>query len=536
MVTVVAPDGLIAERYRLLHPLGSGASATVWAAADETLGRQVALKVLSGPAAIDLGEREQLRREARALAALAHPHIIVVFDFLETPGLDGTVQPVLITELLDGVSLAARLVEGPLDWPEALSVCGQLADALTAAHRAGIVHRDVTPANVMLTDLGAKLLDFGIAQAALEEGTVDGQTVGTPVCMAPEQLAGDGALPASDVYALGCVLHWCLTGQPPYRDRDVTWLSHAHLHAAPPPLEVQGLPRDISAFYLACLSKDPAQRPTAAQAAETLAPYIAKPVRETAPVPTLADEVLQDGNTTQMLPLFDVSDPEPADTDAPDAATTAAASTPRSAGRHAGVSSGIDRRRLLPIGLLLAALVAIVLLILGLAHATSGGGTSTAQSTATSSSTGTGTATASATSGVDVVTLPSTSAAASAASPSRSATTTGIPSLPNPAGNLIGYVQALSGQVQALIAQGPETLRASAGQDLISSLGDLQHAIAAAQDNGGKRQWRTVDNTISDIERQISGDASAGRISASAANLLNGELRRLFASLPGNGG
>src|SRR5690242_7776951 len=144
-VRVVAPAGVIAGRYRILRPLGSGASASVWAAADQTLGRTVALKLLSDAAASDARERERLRGEARALASLAHPHIVTVFDFLEAPGLDGSVQPVLVTELLEGESLQARLERGPLPWAEALSVLAELAEALAAAHRIGIVHRDVKP-------------------------------------------------------------------------------------------------------------------------------------------------------------------------------------------------------------------------------------------------------------------------------------------------------------------------------------------------------------------------------------------------------
>jgi len=122
-VRVVAPAGVIADRYRLQRPLGSGASASVWAAADQTLGRSVALKLLSDASAADQRERERLRSEARALASLAHPHIVTVFDYLEAPGLDGSVQPVLVTELLEGRSLQARLAQGPLPWGEALSVC-----------------------------------------------------------------------------------------------------------------------------------------------------------------------------------------------------------------------------------------------------------------------------------------------------------------------------------------------------------------------------------------------------------------------------
>src|SRR5713226_7213451 len=128
------PDLLIAERYRLVRPLGSGGSATVWQAADTALHRTVALKLLHGASVADPVERERLRREARALARLTHPRITVVFDYLERPLPDGTPQPVLVTELLTGQSLAGRLQSGPLPPAEAITVCAQLADALRAAH------------------------------------------------------------------------------------------------------------------------------------------------------------------------------------------------------------------------------------------------------------------------------------------------------------------------------------------------------------------------------------------------------------------
>jgi serine/threonine protein kinase len=201
------PGALIADRYRLVRPLGAGGSATVWEASDTALDRTVAVKLLHGSALANPTDRERLRREARALARLAHPRITIVFDYLEQPQPDGTPQPVLVTELLSGSTLAERLRSGPLPAAEAAEVCAQLADALRAAHQAGIVHRDVKPANMVLTRGGVKLLDFGIAQAATDSNLTGNLAIGTPACMAPEQLTGRGATPASDVYALGCVLY-----------------------------------------------------------------------------------------------------------------------------------------------------------------------------------------------------------------------------------------------------------------------------------------------------------------------------------------
>ena len=525
-VRVDAPGGMIANRYRLLHPLGSGSSATVWAATDETLGRQVALKLLSLPGAAIDGERERerMRREAKALAALTHPRIVAVFDLLETETADGGSQSVLVTELLEGESLATRLEAGPLPWSEALAVCGQVAEALAAAHEAGIVHRDVTPGNVFLTAKGAKLLDFGIAQGPTDRGPTGGLAVGTPVCMAPEQLTARGAVPASDVYALGCVLFWSLTGHPPFQENDFVVVSRSHLHAAPPRLEIDGLPSGINELYLACMEKNPTKRPFAEEASELLAPY----AREAAE-PDEADAA------TQFLPA--VRDVPAADAD-----------VPRSPAKHAGRPAALDRRRLLPAGLLLAALALIIVLIVGLVHANVGS-SAAPKSPFPLASTNAVTAGVSPTSSVANVVLPSVSASASAtvsASPSQSPTPTmsaaasptlgPIPGLPDPATDPVGYVQGMSNQVSALVGQGPTVMQPGAGQNLQAALGNLANAIASArsQTNPGmaKKQWHAVSSDISGIEQQIAGDANAGQASPDAANLLTGELQRLAGQLP----
>src|SRR4051794_25944524 len=215
------PGTVIAERYRLTRPLGSGSSAVVWEAHDSSLDRAVAVKLLHGGAAAHPAGREQLRREALALARLSHPRVTTVFDYVEWPQPDGAFQPVLVTELLTGLNLEERLAQGPLMENDARVACQQLATALEAAHKAGIVHRDLKPGNVMLLSDGVKLLDFGIAQASSDTDATTGVVVGTPSCMAPEQLTGRGALPASDVYALGCVLYWCLTGRAPFEGATV---------------------------------------------------------------------------------------------------------------------------------------------------------------------------------------------------------------------------------------------------------------------------------------------------------------------------
>jgi eukaryotic-like serine/threonine-protein kinase len=284
---------LIAGRYRLLHPLGSGGSAHVWAARDESLGRQVALKALSGSTAQGGREPERLAREARLLAALDDPRITTVFDFVETVEQDGSTHPVLVTELLDGQSLSARLKLGPLPPPEALTVCAQVARALAVAHDSGVVHRDVKPGNVMLTARGAVLLDFGISRRETDADLTGKLLLGTPASMAPEQWRGNAARPASDVYALGCLLYWCLSGHAPFHDRELPALGLAHLLADPPDLPPTGCHHAvIDETYRACMRKDPAERPTASQVIDLLDSQAQAPTVETVepvePVETVA--------------------------------------------------------------------------------------------------------------------------------------------------------------------------------------------------------------------------------------------------------
>ncbi|HEX4788076.1 MAG TPA: serine/threonine-protein kinase [Actinospica sp.] len=287
------PGRLVAGRYRLLRPLGSGASAYVWAARDESLGREVAVKALSGSTAQGGHERERLQREAQLLAALDDPRITTVFDYAETTAEDGTSHPVLVTELVEGANLGVVLKSGPLEPQQALTVCAQVAEALCVAHRAGVVHRDVKPGNVMLTVDGAKLLDFGISRRDSDTDLTGNVLIGTPACMAPEQWRGKGAQPASDVYAVGCLLYWCLSGRAPYADRELAALGIAHLQDAPPPLPLPGRHRAVDEVYRSCLRKDPATRPSATRVAAVLGaadvrPVPAAPVRDpqgTATVP-----------------------------------------------------------------------------------------------------------------------------------------------------------------------------------------------------------------------------------------------------------
>jgi serine/threonine protein kinase len=301
---------LVSGRYRLLRPLGSGGTAHVWAARDEALGREVAVKALSRVSGEGCGhERDRLEREARLLAGLRHPLIVTVFDFVESDadGESGEGYPFLVTELLSGESLGSRLKRGPIPASEALTVCGQVADALATAHASGVVHRDVKPGNVMLTARGAVLLDFGISRRATDADLTGQVVIGTPACMAPEQWRGSPAQPASDVYALGCLLYWCLSGHAPYPDREIPALGMSHLLADPPALPLTGGRRaEIDALYRACARKDPDDRPSAREVARAFAGLgpsaSAAPAASPAPVPaTAAAAAAQDEELTRPI-------------------------------------------------------------------------------------------------------------------------------------------------------------------------------------------------------------------------------------------
>ncbi|MEG3637536.1 serine/threonine-protein kinase [Micromonospora palythoicola] len=272
MKPALQPGRLLATRYRLIDQIGSGGMSVIWRAHDEVLDRVVALKVLAPSLAADARFRDMVREEARAAAQLVHPNVTSVHDYGETVSPDGAITSFVVMELLAGEELEFRLTEGPLPWPQAVEIGAQVADALAAAHRLGIVHRDITTANVMMTQVGAKVLDFGIAtRIGAPDDDEDGATFGTPAYVAPERLDGAPAQPATDVYSLGVLLHETLTGRVPYPADTWDELTVALAERPPPSLAgVPGLPATVAEICLRCLSRDPADRPTARQVATVL--------------------------------------------------------------------------------------------------------------------------------------------------------------------------------------------------------------------------------------------------------------------------
>ncbi|MFF2329829.1 MULTISPECIES: protein kinase [unclassified Streptomyces] len=241
----------------------------VWRASDEVLGRAVAVKLLLGDHA-DESATARFRLEAQTAARLSHPHLVAVFDFGAWEG-----RFFLVMELVEGRSLGDLLTaEERLGAEQVARIAGQAAAGLAAAHRQGIVHRDIKPGNLMLDAEGSvKIGDFGIAQfvddpsAAL---TTTGQIVGTSLYLAPERALGRTAGAASDMYSLGCVIYQLLLGEPPFRSDTATATLYQHVDTAPVPLGRRGV--DLSpafdSYLLGLLAKQPEDRPSAQQVAD----------------------------------------------------------------------------------------------------------------------------------------------------------------------------------------------------------------------------------------------------------------------------
>jgi len=258
-------EGLLDGRYRLQHVLGRGGMAVVWRADDQRLGRPVAVKVLDRAGPGDAAALEEFDREARTVAQLTHPNVVTVHDF----GVDDGV-PYLVMELVSGRSLADVLTKGPLAVDEAVRITDQVCAALTAAHAAGVVHRDVKPANIMITSSGAvKVCDFGIAHpvhgARASRGGV-ATAIGTSEFMAPEQVAGRPVDHRADLYSLGCVVYAMLTGHPPFSGDTPHQVGWQHLNDEPPPLATKrpDVPSELAGLVGHLLAKDPGRRPISA--------------------------------------------------------------------------------------------------------------------------------------------------------------------------------------------------------------------------------------------------------------------------------
>jgi serine/threonine-protein kinase len=256
---------LLSERYQVEASIGKGGMAQVYRGTDTVLNRTVAIKVLGPQYASDQGFVERFRREAQAAARLNHPNVVSVYD----TGSDGPVH-YIVMEYVAGKTLAQILHEGDHLQPErAAEIAAQVAGALSFAHAAGIVHRDVKPGNIMITPTGeVKVMDFGIARAASAEPLTQTATVlGTASYLSPEQAQGGAVDARSDIYSLGVVLYEMLTGNPPFVADSAVAVAFKHVSEAPVhPSEVRpGIPADLEAVVLKAIAKNPANRYASAE-------------------------------------------------------------------------------------------------------------------------------------------------------------------------------------------------------------------------------------------------------------------------------
>jgi eukaryotic-like serine/threonine-protein kinase len=248
---------VLTERYRLDEPIAAGGVGQVWRATDLVLQRVVAVKLLRPEYAEHPETLERFRAEARHAGSLTHPCIAQVYDYCDGgPGW----PPFLVMELVNGPSLADVLAAEPVSAAYALDVIAKAATGLAAAHRAGLVHRDIKPGNILLAPDGqVKITDFGIAHAAGSAPITDpGLVMGTTQYLAPERIAGAPATPASDLYSLGIVVHECLTGIPPFEGTPAEVMAgHLYLSLPPSPSDT---PPEVDQLIAGLTVKDPAAR------------------------------------------------------------------------------------------------------------------------------------------------------------------------------------------------------------------------------------------------------------------------------------
>lgn len=252
--------GQTVSHYKVLERLGGGGMGVVYRAEDVRLARHVALKFLPADLSSDSVARQRFTREARSASALDHVHICTIYDIGETP--EGGLF--IAMAYYDGETLDRRIARGPIAPPEAALIAHQVADGLARAHQANIVHRDVKPANLMLTREGVvKILDFGIAKLPRSDRlTREGMAVGTLTYMSPEQARGEEPDPRSDLWSLGVVLYEMLTGEPPFHGKGQAGTLHAVLYAERPSL-AEHLPeehRELEGVVEKALTRDPQQR------------------------------------------------------------------------------------------------------------------------------------------------------------------------------------------------------------------------------------------------------------------------------------
>lgn len=260
------------DRYLLQEPIARGGMGTVWRATDQVLARPVAIKVLHPHFSEDETFLERFRLEALAAARLVHPNVVSIYDSgSHRVAEEATPQHFIVMEYCPGGTLADALARhGKLDPQRVVAVGTQICDALEYAHRCGVIHRDVKPANVLVAEDGSvKVADFGVAKAAFATGdiTTTGSILGTVTYISPEQARGEEPDARSDIYSLGVVLYEMVVGRPPFAEETQMATVMRHLHDAPaPPRSLKaGIPRALDAAILKALAKNPDARFSSAE-------------------------------------------------------------------------------------------------------------------------------------------------------------------------------------------------------------------------------------------------------------------------------
>ncbi|MEV1333131.1 serine/threonine-protein kinase [Micromonospora costi] len=259
---MLSSEVVLSGRYRLDERVATGGMGDVWRGTDLVLGRQVAVKVLLPTLVSDPDFIARFRAEARIMAALRHPGIVQVFDCGEDDLPDGGRADYLVMEFVEGEPVSKRIeAAGRLEVAETMSIVAQVAQALNAAHRRGIVHRDVKPSNLLVQEDGTVVLvDFGVARSTNVTSITSTNAVpGTALYMAPEQAAGRPVSGATDIYALGAVAYCCLTGAPPFTGENPLQVAVKHLDDEPPELP-HDIPEAVRALVARALQKDPGDR------------------------------------------------------------------------------------------------------------------------------------------------------------------------------------------------------------------------------------------------------------------------------------
>src|SRR5436190_12503119 len=263
----------LADRYELVEKVGEGGMSVVWRARDTRLERDVAVKLLRSFVAAEADQRRRFAREARTLAALSNDHIVRVFDYAEAGD-----DAFLVMEFVEGRNLAERTFDRlPLPWSEAVSYARPVCHALAYAHAKGVVHRDLTPANILIEAETGRVVttDFGLARIARSAGslTTIGLLAGTPEYWSPELALGRETDRPADMYAVGCIIYLLLSGHLPFEGEDRLALGLRRAHEDPPSLgeRVPRVPDSAVVLVDALLSRDPSRRPDARTTASAIA-------------------------------------------------------------------------------------------------------------------------------------------------------------------------------------------------------------------------------------------------------------------------